>query len=244
MTDIVVAQTSEVAARFKESGLFPDLKSEAQAFVKILAGQELGIGPMAAVAGLNVIQGKVTLSANLLATMVKRHPAYDYRVSKHTDEGCRIVFLQNGEEIGESVFTLEDARRAGLKGANWSKWPKAMLFARALTQGVRWYCPDVTAGSPAYDTDEIEQAETVEVIAEPISRDERRAEEVEASLTEPVRDLNYLASLVDDYEFSEEERNALRGFVKERGDEGIESAIHLLEEGNPAALFAGLEYEA
>jgi hypothetical protein len=231
--ELVVTQTSEVAARFKESGLFPDLKSESQAFVKILAGQELGIGPMAAVAGLNVIQGKVTLSANLLATMVKRHPAYDYRVTDHTEKGCRIVFFQDGEQIGESVFTLEDAQRAGLRGQNWTKYPKAMLFARALTQGVRWFCPDVTAGSPAYDPDELEQAETVETV-----------DAVIAAPVKPVKDLDYLGTLVDDYEFDQDQRVALRDFVKAGGDNAIQTAILLLEEGNPSALFAGMEYEA
>lgn len=229
--ELVVSQTNEVAARFKESGLFPDLKSESQAFVKILAGQELGIGPMAAVAGLNVIQGKVTLSANLLATMVKKHPAYDYRVTDHTEKGCRIVFLQNGEQIGESVFTLEDAQRAGLRGTNWTKYPKAMLFARALTQGVRWYCPDVTAGSPAYDPDELEQAATVETVDAVVP-------------VKPVKDLDYLGTLVDDYEFDDDERAALRDFVRAGGENAIQTAILFLEEGNPRALFAGMEYDA
>ena len=30
-----------------------------------------------------------------------------------------------------------------------------MMFARALSQGVRWYCPDVTAGTPAYSPEEL-----------------------------------------------------------------------------------------
>ena len=82
MTDLVIHETpSQVARAFQESGLFPDLRSEAQAFVKIVAGQELGLGPLASVSGLNVIKGRVTFSANLLASMVKRHPSYDYRVT-------------------------------------------------------------------------------------------------------------------------------------------------------------------
>ena len=231
MTDIVHSPTAEIAAQFQRSGLFPDLRSEAQAYVKVLAGQELGIGPMAAVAGLNVIKGRVTFSANLLASLVKAHPLYDYRVTDHSATGCRIVFLQDGEEIGTSEFTAEDAKRAGLSGQNWSKYPKAMMFARALTQGVRWFCPDVTSGTPAYVPEEIGEGAVETVQAEVIEQ-------------RPDRRLSDLAALVDDYEFDDEQRAGLRRFIREGGDEAIESAISLLEEGNPAALFAGIEYEA
>jgi hypothetical protein len=233
MTDLVIHETpSQVARAFQESGLFPDLRSEAQAFVKIVAGQELGLGPLASVSGLNVIKGRVTFSANLLASMVKRHPSYDYRVTAHNERGCRIVFYQDGEEIGTSDFTIEDAERAGLGGHNWSKYPKAMLFARALTQGVRWYCPDVTAGAPAYSPEELDEPEVVEPdeVVEQRPREDRLIDE--------------LAAQVEDYNFDEEQRAAIREFVREGGEDAIRVAVTLLQEGNLSALFAGINYEA
>ncbi len=182
----VFAETNptEIANVFKASGLFPDLKSEAQAFVKVIAGRELGIGPMAAMQGLFVIEGKVTFSANLLAAQVKQSPTYDYLVREHGAAGCRIDFLQNGEVIGTSEFTMEDATRAGVAGkSNWKRYPKAMMFARALSQGVRWYCPDVTAGSPAYVPEELGAETTAE--GEPITAEVVPAPELAAS-REPV----------------------------------------------------------
>jgi hypothetical protein len=235
MNEIATVSTSEIAAQFQRSGLFPDLQSEAQAYVKVLAGQELGIGPMAAVAGLNVIKGRVTFSANLLASLVKSHPIYDYRVVSHTDTTCEIAFLQDGEKIGVSEFTIQDAKRAGLTGRAWSAYPKAMMFARALTQGVRWYCPDVTSGTPAYVPEEIAGDSGSEEIQE--------AEIVQSNQPREDRRINDLAALVDDYEFDDEQRSGLREFIREGGSEAIESAIHLLEEGNPSALFAGIEYQ-
>lgn len=231
MSDIVIHETpSQVARAFQESGLFPDLQSEAQAFVKIVAGQELGLGPLASVSGLNVIKGRVTFSANLLASMVKRHPAYDYRVTAHNENGCRIVFYQDGEEIGTSDFTIEDAKRAGLTGRNWTSYPKAMLFARALTQGVRWYCPDVTAGAPAYSPEELQEPEDVE----PDEVIEER----------PDRLINELAAQVEDYNLDEEQRAAIREFVREGGEDSIRVAIEMLRNGELSALFAGMTYEA
>jgi hypothetical protein len=164
---------ASVARAFKASGMFPDLQSEAQAFVKVMAGRELGIGPMASMMGINMIQGKVTLSANLMASQVKASPVYDYIVREHTAESCSIEFLQNGEVCGTSTFTMEDARRAGLvkSGGAWMKYPKALLFARTLSQGVRWYCPDVLNGSPAYVPEELgaqvnEEGEAVQAAEE------------------------------------------------------------------------------
>jgi hypothetical protein len=179
----------QVAKAFKASGMFPDLRDEAQAFVKVMAGRELGIGPMASMMGINMIQGKVTLSANLMASQVKSSQAYDYIVREHTASTCRMDFLQNGEVCGTSEFTMEDAQRAGLVkgGGAWSKYPKAMLFARALSQGVRWYCPDVLNGSPAYVPEEMgaqvnEDGEAVNVTnPEPVHEE---PETVEAEVVE------------------------------------------------------------
>ena len=52
---------------FAESGMFPDIKSAAQAVVKIQAGAEIGIPPFAAMSGIHIIQGKPTIGAGLIA---------------------------------------------------------------------------------------------------------------------------------------------------------------------------------
>ena len=219
-----------LARYFQQSGLFPDLQSEAQAYVKVVAGRELGLGPLASVSGLNVIKGRVTFSANLLASMVKRHPLYDYRVADHSERGCRIVFTEGGEEIGVSTFTLEDAKRAGLGGQSWQKYPQAMLFARALTQGVRWFCPDVTAGAPAYSPEELADGEVVE--------------EVHVEATDRHELLEQLSREIEDYDFDEDQRAAIRDFVRAGGDNAIQTALALLREGNPTALFLCMQYDA
>jgi hypothetical protein len=64
-----------------------------------------------------------------------------------------------------------------------------MNFARALSQGVRWYCPDVTAGSPAYVPEELgaEVEESGEPIpapntAEPVAADQPEEEVTDAEV--------------------------------------------------------------
>ena len=179
-----------IAKAFKESGMFPDLRSEAQAVVKIVAGQEVGFGPMASMQAVQMIQGKPTFSANALAALVKKHPAYNYRSLEHTAEVCRLEFTEDGESCGVSEFSMEDAQRAGIAGGqNWKKYPKAMLFARALSQGVRWYAPDVTAGTTAYVPEEL-GGEEPEPEAPPTQTAETpepgEAEEVTGEVVDPL----------------------------------------------------------
>ncbi|HRU95549.1 MAG TPA: hypothetical protein P5195_10000, partial [Anaerolineae bacterium] len=93
--------------------------------------------------------------ANLMGAAVKRSGRYNYRVLELTDEAAEIEFYEDGKAIGRSRFTLDDAKKAGLNTSdNWRKYPRNMLFARALSNGVKWYCPDVTGG-PAYTPDEL-----------------------------------------------------------------------------------------
>jgi hypothetical protein len=226
------------ASAFFKSGMFPNLKNEAQAYVLILAGEEMGVGPMEAVTGITLIQGKPTMSANLLAALVKRHPRYDYRVADHSDSTCRIEFIQDGEVSGVSEFTLDDAKKAGLGGnQTWKKYPSALLFARALTQGVRWYAPDVTS-SAAYTPEELggEPAPTDVQDTHPVVQDVQ-PQESEQPLSE-------LAQLVEEVGFSQEEREALRTWIRQNPEVHAATAVDLLKDGNKGAILAALEFEA
>ncbi len=145
---------------FAQSGYFSDTKDAAQAVVKILAGRELGLPPIASMTGINIIKGKISFSAVTMATVLKRYGGYDYKVKDNSEDAVEIEFFFEIEGIKESIgisrFTLEDAKRAGLlKGDNYKKYPRNMLFARAMSNGIRWYCPDVLGG-PAYTPGELE----------------------------------------------------------------------------------------
>lgn len=126
---------------FAESGYFNDARDAAQATVKILAGRELGLPPFASMTGIHIIKGKPTLSANLLAARIKASKKYDYRVAELNDKGCRLIAYENGKQVGESTFSIDDSRRAGTQ--NIDRFPRNMLFARAVSNLVRWYMPDL-----------------------------------------------------------------------------------------------------
>jgi hypothetical protein len=128
----------------------------AQIAVKIMAGKELGYGPFASVQGIHVIQGKPAVSANLMAAAVKGHPHYDYKIRCMSNDKVAIEFFEDSQPAGVSEFTAQDAVTAGLTGKDmYKKFPRNMLFARALSNGVRWYCPDVFSGNVVYVPEEL-----------------------------------------------------------------------------------------
>ena len=161
---------------FAESGMFPDTKTQAQAVVKILAGRELGLSPFESMKNIYLVNGKLAIQSNALASLIKSSKKYDYRVDIITDQECKITFLRfkkddTTEEIGVSEFTFKDAAKAGLVNKdNWKSYPKNMLFARALANGVRFYCPDAACGWHVQEEYEdllpVDRKETITIDAE------------------------------------------------------------------------------
>jgi hypothetical protein len=144
------------ALALHKSGFFSDVKSEAQAIVKVMAGAELGLPPFASMSGIHIVQGKPVLGANVIATLVKNDPRYDYRVKVSTDKECVLTWLEHGKPVGESSFTWAEATNAGLTGKdNWKKYASDMLFARALTRGARRFAPGIFGGAPVYTPEEM-----------------------------------------------------------------------------------------
>lgn len=166
--EITTTEIMTIAKSFAESGMFPDCKSMAQAAVKIQAGREFGIQPFASMSGIHIIQGKPTIGAGLMAARVKSFGKYDYKIIEHTDKICSIEYFENKISIGISTFTLEDARKAGTK--NLDKFPRNMLFARSMSNGVKWFTPDIYE-VPVYVPEEMTQiTEDVQSVVIPKKR--------------------------------------------------------------------------
>lgn len=162
---------------FAQSGFFADASKEAQAVVKVLAGAELGISPIAAMTGIYIVKGRISLGANLMAAKVKESKKYDYRVTELSGQRCEVEFFERRndqfESIGKSEFTIEDARKAQTQ--NLEKFSRNMLFARAMSNGCKWFCPDIFT-TPIYTPDELgaavnEEGEVIDITpSRPISR--------------------------------------------------------------------------
>lgn len=162
-TVLTFDEMTRAAKAMALSGYFNDARDVSQAMVKVMAGAEMGIGPFAAMSNIHVIKGKPVLGANLVATLIKNDHRYDYRIVELTDQRAVIDFYEHGEKVGTSTFTIEEARASGVGGATppgksksmLEMYPKNMLFARALSNGAKWYTPGVFGGAPVYTPDEL-----------------------------------------------------------------------------------------
>lgn len=165
LTNLSLPEIVTLGRVLADSHMVSNVTTAAQAVAKIVYGQELGIGPMAALRGIHFIDGNLSPSATTLAGLIQNSERYSYRVLEWNSQVCRIAFFDRGESLGPPAeYTIEEARRVQVKGLpmtnkdNWKNYPKAMLFARAMGQGARAYCPGLLGGAPLYTSEELTDA--------------------------------------------------------------------------------------
>ena len=129
------------------------------AFTIIATGRELGLTAMQSLRSIHVIEGKPSLSADLILALVKnrRDVCTWFRLVTSTDKVATYETQRLGEpEPTRMSFTWEDATRAQVTGKdNWKKYPAAMLRARCISALARAVYPDLAMG--LYDPDELER---------------------------------------------------------------------------------------
>lgn len=127
------------------------------AFAVIACGRELGLTAMQSLRTIHIIEGKPTLSADLVAALVKSRGdiCQFFRLVDSTAEVATYETQRRGEPGPTRMsFTWQDAQRAGVTGKdNWKRYPAAMLRARCITALARAVYPDLAMG--VYDPDEL-----------------------------------------------------------------------------------------
>lgn len=131
----------EISKRVAGSGLLGS-KDENQIFTLMMLAYKDGINPVQASMDYHIIQGKPALSSQ--ATLVRFQKAGGkIKYIKRTDTECTIEFSH--EQAGELTITwnMERAKQAGLNlnKQNWRQYPRQMLAARCIAEGVRALYP-------------------------------------------------------------------------------------------------------
>ncbi len=118
----------------------------------ILAGREIGIGPMVAMQHLNVIDGRPAMSAELKRARALA-AGHEITYLEMTSQRCVIKGKRRGGSDWTTVtWTMEDARNAKLAGKdNWRNYPRRMLQARATGELCDLLFPDCVAGLPTIE---------------------------------------------------------------------------------------------
>lgn len=121
-------------------------KDKSAVMMIMLSARELGIPPCQALnGGINMIQGKVEISARMMSALIRK-AGHRIKVIECTPNQCIIEGSRcDTGECQKASFSLAEAQTAGLvkAGGGWTKWPKDMCFARALSRLARQLFSDV-----------------------------------------------------------------------------------------------------
>lgn len=146
-TDVIpFTQLERMAIAAAKSGLF-GVKTPDQAIALMLVAQAEGVHPARAMQEYHVIQGRPALKAD---AMLARYQASGGKVqwTSHTNEKVAGVFSHPSGGSIEIDWTFERAKEAGLTGKdNWKAYPRQMLRARCISEGVRATFPGIAIGT-------------------------------------------------------------------------------------------------
>lgn len=149
-----------LANALAQSGFYKDIRDAAAGVVKLRIARELGLG-LRGISDVHIVEGKPTLSYQSILGMVRAYTGplgtdrYSFKYLRRDEECVEIEWTINGEVIGTSKCDTDDAKRMGLAGrGTWQKYPRQMRTARAVTEGVNAFMPEVIGGS-IYTPDEL-----------------------------------------------------------------------------------------
>lgn len=123
-------------------------------FAILVMGSELGVQPMQALQSINVIQGKPTISPQLMMAMVRGKlpdPVIDIKANDEEKSiTCKAARSKKDFEEGlyyEAIWDMDRAERMGLSiKDNYKKQAKTMLTWRAVAEAMRMTFPDIIMG--------------------------------------------------------------------------------------------------
>jgi len=172
-----------------KSGIKPtSLKTPADVAIVLLKGNELGMTPMQALSEIVVVEGRPTVTAAAIQSLVLNSGLVEYwQITETTNERCTIETKRRGarapvtitwdmeraKKIKFSQWVGPDNNRQKVTKAladkdNWQNYPSAMLRSRCGSELARAVYPDVVTGM--YTPDEVDvfttlDGETGEVIS-------------------------------------------------------------------------------
>ena len=169
-------ERADYIARLAPSTILPTAYrgNAANAFVAAETGAALGLEPLQALASIAVINGRATLSSDLMAAVIRR-AGHTLRIVENNPESVTATLIRADDKTFkfEVTWDKDKATKAGLWGQKgpWSQYPTQMLRARAITEVARQgasealmgmiYSPE-DFGATITDTGEVIEAEVVD----------------------------------------------------------------------------------
>lgn len=142
-----LGELERLARAIAASGLF-GVRTTEQAIALMAIAQAEGMHPALAARDYHIIDGRPALRADAMLARFQRAGGR-VKWEAMTADKCAAVFIHptacpDGVRV---EWTMEDARRAGLATRqNWQRYPRAMLRARVISEGIRACYPDPVVG--------------------------------------------------------------------------------------------------
>lgn len=154
MNELVpISDMERMAMAVAKSNMF-GMKTPEQALALMLVAQAEGVHPGIAVRDYHVIQGRPALKSD---AMLARFQQAGGRVewTEYTDQRVAAKFSHPQGGTVEVDWTQERAKAAGLLNRdNWKSYPRQMLRARVISEGVRTVFPGANAS--VYTVEEVQ----------------------------------------------------------------------------------------
>ena len=145
-----IQKMAEVAATSKMFGF----KNPQEAMAIMLLCQAEGLHPAIAMRDFHVIQGRPALKADaMLARFQQAGGSVSWK--EYTDEKVTGLFTHPQGGSLELSWTLRQAKEIGIANKdNWKNYPRAMLRARVISEGIRSVFPGCVVG--VYTPEEVQ----------------------------------------------------------------------------------------
>jgi hypothetical protein len=150
---VSVTDIEKMATAIAKSGLF-GMRTPDQAMSLMLIAQAEGLHPAIAARDYHIIQGRPSLKSDAL---LARFQANGGKIewTEYTDQAVAAKVSHPAGGVVEIRWTFQMAERAGLtKNPTWRQYPRQMLRARVISEGVRAVFPGVAVG--VYTSEEIQ----------------------------------------------------------------------------------------
>lgn len=188
----------EFSKMLARSGMVPKdyVGKPENVMVALQWGAEVGLGPLQALNGISIINGRPSLWGDAALALVRAHPACASIREGVEGEGdarhgwCEVV--RGKEPMQRRTFSMADAKKAGLSGkpGPWTQYPDRMLQLRARGFAIRDVFPDALRGVIT-----AEEAQDMPREAMPPARGETIQSTAERVATPAVQDLPDLIML-------------------------------------------------
>lgn len=213
---VLIPRTIEDSYRLAKfyvvSGLLPErYKTPESVMTAMQFALELGLKPLSALRQIAVVKGTPCMFGDLPLSLVRASNLSEYFFEYYLDQNGKRISVANGNatatvfaavtvskrkgeaEESESIFTLDDARTAGLLNSpTWKSYPKRMLRYRARSALLKDLYPDALNGIAIGEYDHntiIEDVESKVISVRNIDADTPAFPAQKGSLTERLQNV-------------------------------------------------------